>query len=203
MQQHLPRKRLLTGAMTAVAAMLATVALVASASAASGNSFTVTNLVSDQPGVAQTTDPSLVNAWGLTSLATSPWWVADNGQNVSTLYQANGTKVARTVGVANAPTGDVSNAGSSFVVTNGTTSAAALFIFATEEGTILGWNPNVSPNAVPAVPAADGAVFKGLTSAPTAGGDRLYTTDFHNGRVGAPQVLGHVVSSPKRGVGRF
>jgi uncharacterized protein (TIGR03118 family) len=34
-----------------------------------------------------------------------------------------------------------------------------------------------------AVPPADGAVFKGLASASTANGDRLYATDFHNGRV--------------------
>ena len=30
-----------------------------------GETFRQTNLVADQPGVAQRTDPSLVNAWGL------------------------------------------------------------------------------------------------------------------------------------------
>ena len=65
----------------------------ASASAAA-NSYTVTNLVSDVPGLAAHVDPDLVNAWGLTSLPTSPWWVADNGTDVSTLYRADGSKVS-------------------------------------------------------------------------------------------------------------
>jgi uncharacterized protein (TIGR03118 family) len=167
------------------AALVVAVGLVASASASKGDSsFTVTNLVSDQPGVAANTDPSLVNAWGLTSTATSPWWVSDNGTDVSTLYRADGSKLALTVGVASAPTGAVANPGTSFAVTNGTTSAAAVFIFSTEEGEILGWNPTVAPaTAEVAVPNSDGAVFKGLSVASTSGGDRLYATDFHNGRV--------------------
>ena len=44
-----------------------------------GGAYKVTPLVSDIPGVAPSTDPDLVNAWGLARSATSPWWVADNG----------------------------------------------------------------------------------------------------------------------------
>jgi hypothetical protein len=143
MNNLVSRRNLSRAALTLAAALLVTVGLVASASAG-GSAFTVTKLVSDQAGVALVTDPSLVNAWGLTSLPTSPWWVSDNGTNVSTLYLADGTKVPLTVSVPNAPTGAVSNTGSSFAVTNGTTSAPALFIFATEEGAILGWNKNVA-----------------------------------------------------------
>jgi uncharacterized protein (TIGR03118 family) len=184
MSKRLTRRNLVHVVATAAGTALVAAALVASAAAAQGSSFTVTKLVSDQPGVAANVDPNLVNAWGLTSLPTSPWWVADNGTNVSTLYRADGSKVPLTVGVANAPTGAVSNTGSSFVVTNGTTSAPAAFIFATEEGQILGWNPSVAATtAEVAVPNLDGAVYKGLTSASTLGGDRLYATDFHNGRV--------------------
>jgi uncharacterized protein (TIGR03118 family) len=169
----------------AIAALAAVVTVVLAGSAAASNTgFAVTNLVSDQPGVAEHFDPDLVNAWGLASLPTSPWWVADNGQSVSTLYRADGSKVPLTVAVPNDPTGTVSNSGSSFVVKNGTKSAAALFIFATEDGEILGWNPNVDPtNAVVAVPNTDGAVYKGLAIASTPSGDRLYAADFHNGRV--------------------
>src|SRR5712691_12983881 len=98
---------------------VAAVGLIGSASAAE-STYTVTKLVSDQPGVASHTDPDLVNAWGLTSLPTSPWWVADNGTNVSTLYQADGTKRSLTVQVPNAPTGAVSNTGHNFVVATAT-----------------------------------------------------------------------------------
>src|SRR5256885_9376967 len=42
-------------------------------------------------------DAGLVNAWGLVASATSPWWVADNGADLSTLYNGNtGAKVALT-----------------------------------------------------------------------------------------------------------
>src|SRR5919109_5526557 len=57
--------------------------------AAERNSYTVTPLVSDQPGVAPNTDANLKNAWGLTSSTTSPWWVADNATSKSTLYRGS------------------------------------------------------------------------------------------------------------------
>src|SRR6266508_1042387 len=81
-------RRYLRSAVAAVVITILTAALAASASAAE-NSYTVTNLVSDVPGLAAHVDPDLVNGWGLTSLPTSPWWVADNGTDVSTLYRAD------------------------------------------------------------------------------------------------------------------
>src|SRR6266550_2080300 len=45
-----------------------------------------TNLVSDIPGIAQLTDPNLVNPWGLAAGPTTPLWVADNGTGLATLY---------------------------------------------------------------------------------------------------------------------
>ena len=45
-----------------------------------------TNLVSDIPGLAKLTDPSLVNAWGISFGPTTPFWISDNGMGVSTLY---------------------------------------------------------------------------------------------------------------------
>ena len=49
-----------------------------------------TNLISDDKSVidARFEDSFVVNAWGLTSSPTSPWWIADNGSGVSTLYNA-------------------------------------------------------------------------------------------------------------------
>ncbi len=62
-----------------------------------------TNLVSDVPGLAAVTDPHLVNAWGLSRSATSPWWVADNGTGLSTLYNGAGAIQALVVTVPNIP----------------------------------------------------------------------------------------------------
>ena len=144
------------------------------------------NLVSDGAVPADLVDAALVNAWGLVASATSPWWVADNGADLSTLYNGNtGAKVALTVSVSSAPTGVVFNGGTGFAVSNGTASAPARFIFATEQGTVLGWSPTVA--ATQAVVAIDnsavGAVYKGLAIASAAGGDRLYATNFHAGTV--------------------
>jgi uncharacterized protein (TIGR03118 family) len=164
-----------------LAVTCAVAAFAAGARATSANMYVVHNLVSDQPGVAERTDPNLVNAWGLTSLPASPWWVADNGTDVSTLYQADGTPRSLVVHVQSAPTGAASNTGLSFIVTEGASSGPALFLFATEEGKILGWNPTV--DATHAVVAADrssaGAIYKGLAIL----GNTLYAADFHNARI--------------------
>src|SRR6266446_9167437 len=93
-------------------ALVATAFVLASPlGAAEQNSYVVTNLVSNSAAVpAATHDPLLVNAWGLTASPTSPWWVADNGTNVSTLYNGNtGAKVPLTVVVDGGPTGTVFN----------------------------------------------------------------------------------------------
>jgi uncharacterized protein (TIGR03118 family) len=155
------------------------------------NSFTVHNLVSDQPGVATNLDTNLVNAWGLVASATSPWWVANNETATSTLYNGAGTPQSLVVSVPGAPTGIVFNGGASFVVMSGGASGPARFIFASEDGTISGWNPAVPPTVPPpskqAIVAVDnsaaGAIYKGLAIATTTAGSLLYAADFHNGRV--------------------
>src|SRR6266568_2665541 len=121
------------------------------------------NLVSDGAVPADLVDAALVNAWGLVASATSPWWVADNGTGLSTLYNGNtGAKVALTVSVPGAPTGVVFNGGTGFAVSSGTKSGPARFIFASEDGTISGWNPAVAATqAVVGVDnSAGGAVYK-------------------------------------------
>src|SRR5256885_5344675 len=144
------------------------------------------NLVSDGAVSADLVDAALVNAWGLVASATSPWWVADNGTGLSTLYNGNtGGKISLTVTVPGAPTGIVFSGGADFVVTSGTRSGPARFIFASEDGTISGWNPAVAATqAVVGVDnSAGGAVYKGLAIASTAAGVRLYASNFHAGTV--------------------
>jgi uncharacterized protein (TIGR03118 family) len=166
----------------ALAFVLAAAAVaVAPLQAAERNSYTMTPLVSDQPGVAPNTDPNLVNAWGLASSATSFWWVADNETNLSTLYRgSDGQPQSLVVNVHDAPTGVVFNPTNGF---NLPTGGKALFLFDTEEGKVLGWNGAQGTNSVVVADLADGAIYKGLAIADTAGGPRLYAADFHNARV--------------------
>jgi uncharacterized protein (TIGR03118 family) len=155
-------------------------ALLAVAAPAAAQFYQQDNLVSDVPGAAKFVDPDLVNAWGLTSSATSPWWVANNGTGTATLYDSAGVKFPLTVRVPGKPTGIVFNGDTGFIVTNGADSGTARFIFASEDGTISGWNPAVPPPppATQAFVAVDnsaaGAVYKGLAIA----GERLYATNF-------------------------
>ena len=68
--------------MVALGVVAAVVALAPVAPAAAShprNAYHQTNLVSDLPGLAQLTDPDLVNPWGLAAGPATPAWVADNG----------------------------------------------------------------------------------------------------------------------------
>src|SRR5262245_17016462 len=189
----------------------------------------ITDLASDLPQLtdrygiqhsAAVLDPNLVNPWGLTETSTSPFWVSDNNGGVSTLYLApgaNNTPVSisplvvsipsppNPTGADGTPTGTVFNidlGGGGFKITDGTHIAPAVFLFATEEGTIVGWNPAVDPSGkfdgpngasrhgVIMVdnsgggPAANGAVYKGLAIAKDAGGTTLlYAANFRAGTV--------------------
>jgi uncharacterized protein (TIGR03118 family) len=168
--------------------------------AAVDNAYSVHALVSDVSGAAPTTDPNLVNAWGLTASSSSPWWVADNGTDKSTLYNGNtGAIVPLVVQVDGGPTGIVFNGSSGFVVQSGAASGPARFIFASEDGKIRGWNPAVPPATVAHVGAdrsGVGANYKGLAIAQTAGGPLLYAADFHNARVDVFDGSWHVVGGP-------
>jgi uncharacterized protein (TIGR03118 family) len=154
---------------------------------AAQGSYAQTNLVSDQPGVAVTTDPDLVNAWGLARSAGSPWWVSDNATDKSTLYNGSGTKRALTVSMppsSSAPTGVVFNGNGGFVVSKAGKSGSSLFIFATESGTIAGWSPAADPtNAIEAVPSDGIAVYKGLAIGKVGDATFLYATNFRAGTI--------------------
>src|ERR1039458_6843170 len=41
------------------------------------------NLVSDLPGMAQLQDTNLVNPWGISFSATTPFWISDNGSGLA------------------------------------------------------------------------------------------------------------------------
>jgi uncharacterized protein (TIGR03118 family) len=162
---------------------------------ASQGFYRQTNLVSNQPGVAAVTDTHLVNAWGMSHSPTSPWWVSDNGTGFSTLYTGGGVPQALVVtippplgsppGTTATPTGNVFNGSGDFVVAQGGVSGPARFIFATEDGTISGWNPTVDPThaILAADHSASGAVYKGLALASNASGNFLFATNFHQGTV--------------------
>lgn len=201
---------ILAALMLAALLVVAPIAVRNASAADSDHGYVQTNLVSDLPGVAATTDPHLVNAWGITFGPTTPFWISDNGTGVSTLYNGAGTRfppalplvvtippaAGSPADTTAAPTGTVFNGTTDFVVAAKGHSAASRFIFATEDGTISGWNPAVdSTHAIlGADRSADGAVYKGLALAQTAAGNFLYATNFRAGTVDVFDAQFHLVS---------
>ncbi|HWR49640.1 MAG TPA: TIGR03118 family protein [Bryobacteraceae bacterium] len=158
----------------------AVAAVLAVAGSAWGQHYEQTNLVSNLGSLAPKTDANLVNGWGISRSSSSPWWVSDNGTGKATLYDGEGNARPLVVTVPGAPTGTVFNGSSDFQLTGG---QPARFLFASEDGTISGWNPAVDPtNAIVKV-TTPGAVYKGLTIAVDHGKRMLYAADFHGGRI--------------------
>jgi uncharacterized protein (TIGR03118 family) len=177
---------------------LATALVLVAGTAWSGDAmpfYSTHPLVSDGANPADHVDASLRNAWGIVFNPNGVVWVADNKTNTSTLYDGTGTKVSlgpfpevhlpsATNGDA-APTGIVFNASADFVISQGGASGAAAFMFAGENGTIMGWSPAVNlGNAFVAYDdKSGGAIYKGLALAQNGQGNFLYATDFHNGKI--------------------
>jgi uncharacterized protein (TIGR03118 family) len=147
-----------------------------------------TNLVSNVAGRAQVTDPNLVNSWGLVHGPGTPWWVADNGTGLSTLYDGTGHTLSLVVTIPTAsgtgtgnPTGIVFNGSPTDFLVSG---QPALFIFVSEDGTISAWNPNVNAtSAIRVNNPSKNAIYKGATIAEIDGKKYLLVTNFHSGRI--------------------
>lgn len=157
------------------------------------NQYQLTNLVSNLPGNAAVTDPNLVNPWGLARSSSSPWWVADNGTGLSTLYGGQGNIVPLVVTIPpsdpnassiGTPTGAVFNGSKEFLIAPG---KPAIFLFVSEDGAISGWNPGVnSTQAQLVIHQSKKSVFKGATIATVNSQESgthnyLYVADFRQG----------------------
>ena len=152
------------------------------------------DLASDVPGMAPVTDPNLKNPWGNSLSPTSPLWISNQASDNATVYSiAPGSSTAAKsaavrVTMADSvpgPSGQVANTGTGFVLSNGTVSAPAAFIFATLDGHIEAWSPRVDPligNAEDKVTVPD-AGYTGLAIALTEQGDRLFAADFLKDRI--------------------
>jgi uncharacterized protein (TIGR03118 family) len=179
--------RLLIGALSlATGLSLALPGVAATAGNDAEGAFHQTNLVSDLPGMAQVTDPHLVNPWGISAGPATPMWVSDNNAGVTTLYNGAGTPLPIVVKIpqpdgsdGGTPTGTVFNGSGDF--------RGDRFLFATEDGAIAGWNPAV--NFGKALVRADrsavglGAVYKGLAIANNGAGNHIYATNFRFGTI--------------------
>jgi uncharacterized protein (TIGR03118 family) len=151
---------------------------------ASVSSFKVDSLVGTKGTGAKKKDSHMINPWGATFIAaaTTPFWINDEGTGVSELIDGKGkimkalpfvTIPGPTAGSTSKPTGIVGNATGQFPIPGST---SAVFIFATEDGTIAGWNPSLGATATTIV-TNSGAVYTGLALANNGTANLLYAAN--------------------------
>ena len=152
--------------------------------------FTQTNLISDIPGMAGITDSNLVNPWGMALGLNSGIWISENGSGQAATVDGTGKSLASPVmipapdGTPASPTGVATNATTGFVISSHGKSGASSELFATENGTIEGWNSAVDPSeAVIAVNNSHDAVYKGLAMGFNDSGAFLFATNFRTGTI--------------------
>jgi uncharacterized protein (TIGR03118 family) len=165
---------------------------------APGSAYRQTNLLSDVPGLSPVLDPLLINPWGISLTASSPFWVANNGTSTTQLIrgdQPSGAPVTlnpspQTVTIPGGlPTGTVANPVATEFVLPGACAAApcgANFLFASITGNITGWDPNApAAGSTTAVIAAShpGHVYTGLAYANNGSNNFIYAADFANGKI--------------------
>jgi len=141
------------------------------------NKYAQVNLVSDVPDLAVIEDSNLVNPWGMSFSASSPFWVSDNAAGVSTLYAVtNGTVTKQALVVA------VAGDGVTGQVFSGGTFAGDTFLFVTEDGTISGWRGALGTNAE-VLATRDSAKYFGATVAQTTDGPMLLVANFSEAKI--------------------
>ncbi|WP_263367293.1 TIGR03118 family protein [Edaphobacter bradus] len=124
--------------------LLSIVAFAAICLPAAGQSYKVTNIVSDGSVPATTMDANFINPWAVTS---SPvWWISAQGTGFAYIVTPAGAipfkvivpAASGAVGATGMPAGAVTTAGATgMVLSNG---SKANFLFSTLDGTISGWN---------------------------------------------------------------
>lgn len=156
--------------------------------------FSVHNLVCDLAGKADQLDLNLVNPWGMSVSPTGPFWISNNHSGSSTVYNTTGqpfpSPTALVVKIPppasgssrSSPTGQVFNSTSAFEIAAG---KPATFLFATEDGTISGWNTSVDAGKAIVMVGGSGsnAVYKGLALAISSNGPMLYAANFSAGAI--------------------
>jgi uncharacterized protein (TIGR03118 family) len=179
------------------AVALAALTILAAEAAADPPFYLQTNLVSDTGTPGTIRDGHLVNPWGIVQPpGDAPLWVADNGAGFSTLYEGDGTPFPPSpmmplVVVIPPPAGGAPPAAPDGIVFNpiffntGPNFAGDLFIFATEDGTISGWQPAGGVNAMLRVDHSTfTTVYKGLAFGNMkSGAAAIYATDFRHAAI--------------------
>src|SRR5436190_11560577 len=130
------------------------------------------NIVSDQPNTALLQDTNLVNPWGTSFSAGSPFWVNNAGTGKATLYAVTNdaagsprvVKQGLEVRIPGPPTGQLFN--------NSTNFHSNSFLFVTKDGIIAGWRAVLGTTAE-VLTARAGAAYTGVSMLTGTNGNSL------------------------------
>jgi len=185
--------------------MACMIALVSAPGLLLADEYSQINLVSDILGLANKTDPNLLDPWGVSFSATSPFWVSNQASGTSTLYDGAGNKIPLTVSVPNSggapanvnngPTGQVFNIGGSTNFLLAGPGSGADFIFDNLDGSISAWNGAAGTTAEIEASTA-GASYTGLAIASVNGSTFIYAADQNGSGI-------HIFNSSWQDIGVF
>ncbi len=179
----------------------------ASGATATTPTYDWANLASDIRGVGIGADENLINPYGLLPSLNQSLVVTNNETGVVTLYDLKGnllpagdptilTVPPASTGEVGSPTGMILNFGAfgnqpspNFKISHAvsqtkTITGPSVYLLASDDGGIFGYNANVDPNNAVLGHATVGAVYKGLAVS-LVGPEtrRLYATNFRRGTV--------------------
>lgn len=182
-----------------ILAFLAAASLFALSLQTHASGFIQSNLVTDSQSAhaAQTTDPNLVNPWGMSYSPTGTFWVGNNGTGTSTIYSVDkltDATAANSLVVAipgnGSVTGQAYNAGSGF--------NSDRFLFVSEDGTVSGWRGTLGTSAEILQTGLSSNVYKGSALNDLNGHSYLLAANFKSGSIdvlkgdsGAPSLSGN------------
>lgn len=152
------------------------------------NRFKETKLIANTAGYgAPVIDPRLVNPWGLIFDKDGNLIVADNDSSfLATSYWPNGDiRLFNILGSFN-PTGlQANHRPCDFLIGTLNHKRAASLLFATELGTIMGFNKEVNPHNAQVVidSSSRGSVYKGLALGTSGGNQFIFAADFYNSAI--------------------
>jgi uncharacterized protein (TIGR03118 family) len=153
--------------------------------------YTETFVVSDIQGLAQNFDPNLKNPWGVSFAPNGPFWVSDQANNKTTLYNGAGAPLSLVASIpiatggANGPTGQVYNNNTSDFLIGG---RGAFFLFANLNGQISGFNLGSAAQTV--IPGTN-AVYTGLAIGQVGVDNVLFAADSKGNKIDVYNSLYH------------
>ena len=167
----LSKRSLTLACLLAGAAVISAVLIRAPFTSAAGNSYVVTNLLSNNGVPGTKTDGHLVNPWGNTFFPPGgPFWVNEQGTGLSQIIDGKGTQ-GPTFIIPKAP-GATAPVGPTGIVANFN---GNIFVFDTLDGTISAWNGG--PSAAIVVNNHTSARYTGLAMGMIGASPFLYAAN--------------------------